>query len=69
VPNVDEVTAAAAAHGATVRQEPDTFVSGDRFASLLDPFGLRRSVMTRGEVLSPQESAQRVAAWAAAQQG
>jgi PhnB protein len=57
VPNVDEVTAAAAAHGATVREPATTFVSGDRFASVLDPFGLRWSIMTRVEDISPEESA------------
>jgi PhnB protein len=68
VPNVDEVTATAKTHGATIREPAMTFVSGDRFASILDPFGLRWSMMTRVEDLSPEESAQRVAAWAAAQQ-
>jgi uncharacterized glyoxalase superfamily protein PhnB len=67
VPSVDEVTAAAEAHGATIREKPATFVSGDRFASVLDPFGLRWSIMTRVEDLSPAESAQRVADWAATQ--
>jgi uncharacterized glyoxalase superfamily protein PhnB len=68
VPNADEVTEAAAAHGAVVRQPATTFVSGDRYASVLDPFGLRWSIMTRVEDLSPEESARRVAAWAEAQQ-
>lgn len=69
VPNVDEVTAAAAAAGATIREAPATFVSGDRFASILDPFGVRWAIMTRVEDLSPEESARRVAAWAAEQGG
>jgi uncharacterized glyoxalase superfamily protein PhnB len=68
VPNVDEVTASAEARGATIRQPAATFVSGDRFASILDPFGLRWSVMTRVEDLSPAESARRVADWAVTQQ-
>jgi uncharacterized glyoxalase superfamily protein PhnB len=68
VPNVDEVTARAEAAGATVREPPATFVSGDRFASILDPFGLRWSIMTRVEDISPEESARRVADWAASQQ-
>jgi uncharacterized glyoxalase superfamily protein PhnB len=67
VPNVDEVTANAQAYGATVREPATTFVSGDRFASILDPFGLRWSIMTRVEDISPEESARRVAAWAATQ--
>jgi PhnB protein len=68
VPNVDEVTASAETHGATIREPATTFVSGDRYASILDPFGLRWSIMTRVEDISPEESARRVAAWAATQQ-
>lgn len=67
VPNVDEVTANAAAHGAVIREPAATFVSGDRFASVLDPFGLRWSIMTRVEDISPEESARRIAAWAEGQ--
>lgn len=67
VPNVDEVTANAEAQGAIVREKPATFVSGDRFASVLDPFGLRWSIMTRVEDLSPEASARRIADWAASQ--
>lgn len=66
-PNVDEVTARAERAGATVREAPTTFVSGDRFASLRDPFGVRWSIMTRVEDLSEGESTRRVAAWAAEQ--
>jgi uncharacterized glyoxalase superfamily protein PhnB len=68
VPNVDEVTADAQARGATIREQATTFVSGDRFASVLDPFGLRWSIMTRVEDISPEEGVRRVAAWAATQQ-
>jgi PhnB protein len=39
-------------------------VSGDRFASIVDPFGVRWTVMTRVEDLSSEESAARVARWA-----
>ena len=65
VPDVDAVTARAVAAGATVREEPSTFVSGDRFASIRDPFGVRWSIMTRVEDLSEDESAARVTEWAA----
>ncbi|MGK3950773.1 VOC family protein [Microbacterium sp. I2] len=65
VPDVDAVTARAVAAGATVREEPSTFVSGDRFASIRDPYGVRWSIMTRVEDLSEEESAARVAEWAA----
>lgn len=65
VRDVDAVVAAAVAGGATLREPPATFVSGDRFASIVDPFGVRWSLMTRVEDLSPEESRARVAAWAA----
>jgi PhnB protein len=66
-PDVDDVVARAEAAGAVVREAPATFVSGDRFASIRDPYGIRWSVMTRVEDLSEQESARRVAEWAAQQ--
>jgi PhnB protein len=66
-PDVDEVVARAEAAGAVIREAPTTFVSGDRFASIRDPFGVRWSIMTRVEDLSEQESARRVAEWAAKQ--
>ena len=43
-------------------------MSGDRFASIRDPFGVRWSIMTRVEDFSEEESARRVAEWAARQQ-
>ncbi len=68
VADVDAVVARAAAAGATVREAPSTFVSGDRYASIRDPFGVRWSLMTRVEDLSEAESVARVAE-RAAQQG
>lgn len=65
VPDVDAVCARAEAAGATVREAPSDFVSGDRFASIRDPFGVRWSLMSRIEDLSPEESAERVEKWAA----
>ncbi len=65
VPDVDGVVERAVSAGATVREAPSAFVSGDRFASIRDPFGVRWSVMTRVEDLSDDESARRVAEWAA----
>lgn len=67
VPDVDAVVARAVKAGATVREAPSDFVSGDRFASIRDPFGVRWSVMSRVEDLSEEESAARVAEWAAQQ--
>jgi len=65
VSDVDAVLARAEAAGATVREPASDFVSGDRFASIRDPFGVRWSLMTRIEDLSPSESARRVKQWAA----
>ncbi len=65
--DADAVVARATAAGATVREPLTTFVSGDRFASIRDPFGVRWSVLCRVEDLSEAESARRVAAWAAEQ--
>lgn len=62
--DVDAVVARAVAAGAVVREPATTFVSGDRFASVRDPFGVRWSVMSRVEDLSEEESARRVAEWA-----
>jgi PhnB protein len=67
VTDVDAVVALAEAAGATVREPVANFVSGDRYASIRDPFGVRWSVMTRVEDLSEEESARRVAEWAAQQ--
>lgn len=63
-PDVDTAVERATAAGATLLESPDTFVSGDRFASIRDPFGVRWSIMTRVEDLSEEESAARVTAWA-----
>jgi len=65
VADVDAVVERAVAAGAVVRESPADFVSGDRFASIRDPFGVRWSIMTRVEDLSEAESAARVAEWAA----
>ncbi len=67
LPDVDAATDRAVAAGARVREAPSTFVSGDRFASIRDPFGVRWSLMTRVEDLSDEQSAARVAEWAAQQ--
>ena len=67
VPDVDAVFATAVERGATVREKPDTFVTGDRFASIYDPFGHRWAVMTRVEDVSPAEAERRLAEWGATQ--
>lgn len=68
-PDVDAVVDRAVQAGATIREPVANFVSGDRFASIRDPFGVRWSVMTRVEDLSEEESTARVEAWAATQTG
>jgi uncharacterized glyoxalase superfamily protein PhnB len=69
VPNVDDVVARAVAAGATLREPVATFVSGDRYASLIDPHGVRWAIMTRVEDLSPDESRRRVEEWSKQQAG
>lgn len=65
--DVDGVVARAVEAGAEIREPVSTFVSGDRFASIRDPFGVRWSVMSRVEDLSEAESVRRVREWAASQ--
>jgi PhnB protein len=69
VPDVDDAVERAVAAGATVREAATDFVSGDRYASIRDPFGVRWSVMTRVADLSEAESAARVREWARNFQG
>lgn len=65
VPDVDATFARAVELGATVREEPATFVTGDRFASVYDPFGHRWAIMTKVEELTAEEEERRLADWAA----
>ena len=67
VPDVDAVFDRAVEQGAVVREPPSTFVTGDRFASVLDPYGHRWAVMTRIEDVSPDEATRRLAEWAGQQ--
>jgi uncharacterized glyoxalase superfamily protein PhnB len=62
--DVDAVVAKAEQAGATIREPAQTFVTGDRFASILDPFGQRWTVMTRVEDVSAEERDRRMAEWA-----
>ena len=64
VADVDAVFAKAVERGATVREKPSTFVTGDRFASIYDPFGHRWAVMTKVEDVAPEEAERRLAEWA-----
>lgn len=67
VPDVDRALDLAVANGATVREPAANFVSGDRYCSILDPFGIRWSIMTRVEDISEEESYRRVAEWSKSQ--
>ncbi|WP_019970847.1 glyoxalase/bleomycin resistance/extradiol dioxygenase family protein [Mycobacterium sp. 141] len=64
--DADAVIDRAVAAGAVIREPIQTFVTGDRFASIIDPFGQRWSVMTRVEDVSPEEQERRLNEWAAA---
>lgn len=64
VGDVDAVFARAVERGAVVREEPSTFVTGDRFASVVDPFGHRWAIMTKVEDVSTEEQERRLAEWA-----
>ena len=65
--DADGLVARAEQRGATIREPLSSFVSGDRYASIRDPYGVRWSVMTRVEDLSEEESTRRVADWASTQ--
>ncbi|GAA4392722.1 VOC family protein [Tsukamurella soli] len=65
VPDVDATFARAVEHGATPFEEPATFVTGDRFGAVLDPFGHRWAILTRVEDVDPAEAKRRVDEWVA----
>ena len=62
--DVDAVETRAKEAGATIREPAQTFVTGDRFASIVDPFGQRWAVMTRVEDVDAGERDRRLAEWA-----
>ena len=64
-PDVDALVERAVAAGAVVREPVTDFVSGDRYGSIRDPFGVRWSIMTRIEDIPDAESVRRVEEWAA----
>jgi len=67
VADVDAVFARAVEAGATVREEPSDFVTGDRFGSVHDPFGHRWAIMTRVEDVPDDVAERRLVEWAQAQ--
>lgn len=62
-PDADAVVERAEKAGATIREPIQTFVTGDRFASILDPFGQRWAVMTRVEEVDAEERDRRLSEW------
>ena len=57
--DVDAAVEKAVEAGATVEMEPDDMFWGDRFGSVVDPFGHVWSIATHKEDLSPEEVAER----------
>lgn len=66
-PDVDATYAKAVEHGARSVEEVQTFVTGDRFGTVIDPFGHRWAIMTRVEDVSREEADKRVNDWLASQ--
>lgn len=63
LPDVDAAHVKAVELGATSYGAPETFVTGDRFAAILDPWGHRWALMTRVEDVDPAEAERRVTDW------
>ena len=54
--DVDDVLARSQNASATLREPAPTFVTGDRFGAITDPFGQRWSIMTRVEDVDASET-------------
>lgn len=67
VPDVDAAYVRAVELGAKGYGDPETFLTGDRYATLLDPWGHRWALMTRVEDVDAAEAQRRVDAWLAEQ--
>lgn len=65
LPDVDAAHAKAVELGAVSYGGPETFVTGDRFAAILDPWGHRWALMTRVEDVDVAEAERRVTDWLA----
>ncbi|MGW7685066.1 VOC family protein [Kribbella sp. NPDC054772] len=65
VPDVDATYAKALEAGATSVEEVQTFMTGDRFGTIIDPFGHRWAIMTRVEDVSREEAERRINEWIA----
>jgi uncharacterized glyoxalase superfamily protein PhnB len=67
--DVDDVYQRAIKAGAAPIEEPATFVTGDRFGVVMDPYGHRWAIMTRVENVPAEEAERRVKEWLASQAG
>jgi uncharacterized glyoxalase superfamily protein PhnB len=65
--DVDATWRRAVEAGAQATDEPATFVTGDRFGAIVDPFGHRWTIMTKVEDIPAEEAERRVNAWLAEQ--
>lgn len=65
VPDVDATYAKAIEAGARSVEEVQTFMTGDRFGTVIDPFGHRWAILTKVEDVSPEEADRRVKEWLA----
>jgi uncharacterized glyoxalase superfamily protein PhnB len=65
--DVDAVHARALEHGARQVEAVQTFVTGDRYGTVVDPFGHRWAITTRVEDVSREEADRRVNEWLASQ--
>jgi uncharacterized glyoxalase superfamily protein PhnB len=66
VPDVDATYAKAIEAGARSVEEVQTFLTGDRYGTVIDPFGHRWALMTRVEDVSREEADRRINEWLAA---
>jgi PhnB protein len=69
VENVDELVQQAVDAGATLTMEPEDMFWGDRFGSVMDPFGHSWQIATHVEDVPPDEMARRSEEWAAQMAG
>jgi PhnB protein len=69
VPDVDAVFQRAIDAGARQVEPVQTFVTGDRYGTVIDPFGHRWAILTRVEDVSRDEADRRVTEWLAGMAG
>jgi len=65
VPDVDATFARAIEAGARQVEAVQTFMTGDRYGTVIDPFGHRWAILTKVEDVSPEEADRRVKEWLA----